>query len=470
MKANISLRVSLYLWNDPRRRKELLRMLRQYRGVIDEVAIFTSVTHPALPLAVVRQRAAAIGEVLPEFARLGVRYGINHLSTIGHLDENLANSLNEPWQHMVDISGKESAGCYCAADPAMRQYIRQSYGAIAQARPQFIWVDDDVRLESHPPSLRYGCFCPRCLEAFSAQTRRTWTRESLHAAFASGTVADRLALRRAWLGHARQYIADIFGLVRSAVDEVNPAIELGFMDCEIPYSGEGHVAWAAALAGRGGKPVKWRPGGGNYTDHIPVAALAKAHSIGHLAALLPDSVVDIQSEHENFPYQMLAKSEAVFAAEIGAAIAAGCTGTALNMMGIVPDPIAEYSPRFAAVRKRRRFFDRLVAAFGRRGATGIWAASTTDRFAFRALGGDWPGDGGLSGVHYMRELSEIGLPLAYSRPGATVTVLAGHAPREFSRGDLTDMLRGGVLLDGEALAVLSEIGLGELAGFSIAGR
>ena len=106
MTAKISLRVSLHLWNVDQRRRELLRLLRDYRGVIDEVALFTGVTHPPRPLAEVRRLADKLGRVLPEFAALGLSCGINHLATIGHLDEDLDHSLNEPWQRMVDVGGR----------------------------------------------------------------------------------------------------------------------------------------------------------------------------------------------------------------------------------------------------------------------------------------------------------------------------------------------------------------------------
>jgi hypothetical protein len=470
MKARISLRVSLHLWDVDQRRRELLRLLRDYRGVIDEVALFTGVTHTPRPLAEVRRLAGKLGRVLPEFAALGLSCGINHLATIGHLDEDLEHSLREPWQGMVDIGGGVSRGCYCAADPGMRQYIRDCYVALARARPQFLWVDDDVRMEWHGPSVRYGCFCRRCLAGFSKQTGKRWTRKSLEAAFCGGDAEGRIALRRAWLEHNRGYLEGIFRLIRSAIDEVDPAIELGYMDCEVPYSGDGQERWAAALAGQPPRPVKWRPGSGVYTDHVPLDALAKAHRIGRLAALVSPTVTDIQSEHENFPYQMLAKSAAVFSAEIGGAIAAGCTGTALNIMGITPDPIEEYRPRFDAVRDRRRFYDRLVGTFERRPALGIWPAGTADHFAFRAPAGDWFGDGGFHPtIATFRELSDIGLPLAYSRGGAAVVLLAGTSPREFSPDELTEILSGGVLMDGPALACLCEMGLGDLTGFRVAG-
>src|SRR3990172_13366653 len=103
--AKISLRVSVYLWRHEERRQELLALLCDYRDTIDEVAFFTSFTHPPVPLKELDRRAEILTEVIPQFKAHGLRVGINHLSLLGHLEENLDNSLDEPWQRMMDIDG-----------------------------------------------------------------------------------------------------------------------------------------------------------------------------------------------------------------------------------------------------------------------------------------------------------------------------------------------------------------------------
>ena len=467
-RARISLRVSTYLWTGAERRKELLEFLREYRDTIDEVAFFTSFTHPPLPLDVIRERARLLAEVIPQFRALGLAAGINHLSTMGHLDENLENSLREPWQHLVDISGRESPSCYCVADPSMRAYVRDAYTALAEARPDFIWVDDDVRLESHPPAIAFACFCERCLARFGEESGRTWSRESLRQAFNAGSVAERLGLRREWVRHNERYIAGLLASIREAVDGVDPRIALGLMTGEIAYSGYGETAWAEALAGPRGIEVKWRPGGGFYTDASPGELLGKAHGIGRQTSFLPTAVADIQSEHENFPYQPMKKSARIFAAEVGAYIGAGCTGTALNCMGISADPMDEFHPYFAVVRRHRGLYDAMVRAFGRSPCEGIWQALAPDYFACAAPEGDWfsgaPWGGGLWAAN---ELAEIGVPVAYGREGAAVTLLRDEACLQFTPEELRKVLAGGVLLDGPALQRLNEMGFAEHTGFAV---
>ncbi len=469
MKNVISLRVHYATWSDASRLREQLALLREFPGTIEEVALFTSVTHPPLPLAEVRRRAALLRDILPEFKALGLRTGINHLATLGHLDENPGNSLNEPWQHLVDKSGAVSLSCYCAADPAVQAYIRECYAALAAAGPEFVWIDDDVRLEHHPKAISCGCFCPFCLAEFGAATGVVWTREMLLAAFKDPSQAKNAALRRCWVEHGRRYVTRILRLAREAVDSAAPGIGLGLMTGEA-ISGYGFDGWAAAMAGPQGLAVKFRPGGGFYTDDNPLGLLGKAHGVGRQNAFVPAAVTDIQYEHENFPYIVLNKSRAAYLAEITAALGAGCTGVALNTLDLTGDPLDEYRPYFEAVKDARPFLDAVVATAGRSAAEGLWTAFGPDHIAAIGPGGDWPGPGAWGGdFHALNELFTLGLPPAYTRGGAAAAVLTGDSVLEWSVEQLRELLAGGLLLDGPALQRFAELGLSDLTGWDVAG-
>ena len=107
-----------------------------------------------------------------------------------------------------------------ASDARVQAYVRQVYQAFALAKPDFIWFDDDLRLEPHGNIVLYPCFCEGCLAQFSRETGRSWTRESLREAFRSESLENRLELRRQWLEHNRQYAARLLAIMREAVDAV----------------------------------------------------------------------------------------------------------------------------------------------------------------------------------------------------------------------------------------------------------
>jgi hypothetical protein len=470
-RAKISLRVGFGRCADEARLDELLAFVKQYKDVIDEIAFIPGFTHPPAPQTDIESRAAVLAGVIPRFKKLGFSTGINHIATIGHLDENLENSLREPWQHLVDFDGTVSASCYCTADPRMRDYVRACLAALAKSGPDFIWIDDDVRLEAHG-RIRFACFCDHCMEAFSKQTGKSWDRAALVTAMRSGPRGQRLALRREWLAHNRAYIKELLTNVREAVDGVDPNIILGLMTGETAYSGYGSADFAPVLAGPRNRPVKWRPGGGFYVDDTPPQLLGKAHQVGRQISFVPQSIGDIQYELENFPYQRLKKSVTIFTAEIAAAIGAGSTGAALNCLGIADESADEYQSYFDAIRARRRFYDKAVAAFGRSPSEGVWTAFTRDHFAVSQADGDWfaplPFRG--SDLQYINEFAEIGIPLAYSPQGARTAALSGDGCFDFSEEELLKLLGGGLILDGPALARLHEMGLGEHTGFAVRGK
>lgn len=461
--AIVSLRVSAHLWMNDARRAELLALLRARRDTIEEVAFFTSATHSVLPYAEIDRRAKMLAAIIPEFKALGLRVGINHLATLGHLDENLENSLNEPWQRITDINGTVAKGSFCPLDPRFREFTRDCYRTLARTGADFIWIDDDVRMGHHPPT-GFSCFCPLCLARFAEETGEGWTRErAARVIHNEGAEASR-EVRTKWVAHNRRIFDELFALIRTAVDEVAPGLVLGYMPTNQLYEGMDYTGWGQTLAGPKRLPVKWRPGGGFYTDAQPLELLRKAHNMGRNAEAVPPADTDIQYEHENFPYQKLKKSETIFVAETAAALAAGCTGVALNLMGISPDPFDEYLPYFGRIREAKPFFDHLVAQVGRSPCEGLWPAITSDKIWAAQIG-----RGNADPLPCLTELAEIGLPPAYSRAGAKVHLLAGDAVEAFSRHELEELFAGAVVVDGPALRRLEALGLSELAGFVVSG-
>lgn len=152
-------------WQDEKRLRALLRFFARHPQAVDELAFFTAQTHPPLPLEEINRRAERLRGVLAEVRAQGLGAGVNVLATIGHHEENLENSLAAPWQRVMDMRGNICRGCFCPAQPEHIDYVRKVYTCIAQTKPDFIWIDDDVRLEGHWP-VSYGCFCDLCMQQF----------------------------------------------------------------------------------------------------------------------------------------------------------------------------------------------------------------------------------------------------------------------------------------------------------------
>ncbi|MGV8139668.1 MAG: hypothetical protein AB2L20_31175 [Mangrovibacterium sp.] len=462
-KAFISFRVGVAQWGSEERCNKLFDFLGMYKGVTDELTFFTSGTHAPLPLEVFKERTAILKERIEEARKRGYKAGINILTTIGHHNENLDNSLKGNYTLMTNIDGAVCNGSFCPNDEHMREYIRNIYQLTTRANPDYIWIDDDVRF-GHMP-IGNGCFCDNCLKIFEKETGIKYTRESLKNAFNEGQTEEKLKFRKAWLQHNRNTISSLFELIEKTVHEINPTMPLGFMTGDRFFEGYNFDNWSKILSGPSHVPVYWRPGGGYYQDINTNELAGKSHDIGRQVSVLPDEMVSIQSEIENFPYQRLKKAANIVALEACSHIAAGCTGAAFNVLSFYDEPLDEYEPLIARLHKIRPFFDLMAKSLGRSAITGIHTFWNKNSFITGNLAnGNWLNSGNPVVGH---DIYNIGLPACYSNEHSKVTIIGKDNIFVLSKKEIKKMLSGGVYMDAETLQQLNDMGFGDLTGFEV---
>ena len=462
-KANISFRIGVPLWASEKRCNEVFNLFDKYKGVTDEITFFTSATHPPLPIKVFKERASILKIRIAEAKKRGYKAGINILSSIGHHNENLDNSLNGDYINMTNIDGQICKGSFCPNGEHLREYVQTIYQLSAEANPDFIWIDDDVRFGHMPIGL--GCFCDNCLQIFEKESGVSYTREKLKSVLNEGSVEDKLKARLAWLQHNRNTISKLFTLIEKTVHSIQPKMSLGFMTGDRFYEGYDFENWARILAGPNHIPVMWRPGGGYYTDNLTAELVGKSHDVGRQVSVLPKEVVSIESEIENFPYQRLKKAANMVVLEACSHIAAGCTGAAFNVLSFYDEPLDEYESLLAKLQEARPFFNLMVQKLGRTDLTGIETFWDKNSFATGNIDqGNWLSSGNPLVSH---DLYNIGLPTFYSGKNAKVTILGKDNILTLSKDEIRRILSGGVYMDAEALAQLNRLGYGDLTGFEV---
>jgi hypothetical protein len=468
-------RISPVISTDKALFTSLLETLARHRDVFPQITLFVATSHPPMKLEDLATMAGLMKERMALARSFGFESGINLLSTIGHHEENLDNSLNENYTRMTNIHGLPCMGSFCPNDKGMQNHMRRVYHLIGKAEPDYIWIDDDVRCYHMP--VGPGCFCDTCLDIFAGQAGRRYTRAELEAAFRSEEEHRKAELGKLWLRHNRDTIARLFRLIEESVTEASPGrtIDLGFMTGERYYEGYGFAEEADILSGGGKRQVFWRPGGGAYNDERLYALIEKSHQIGRQVSLLPPHVRLIQSEIENFPYQFLKKSPAATALEALSHIAAGCTGAAYNILPAgTGEGIADFAPMLDGLVSAQPFLRLLAETNGRRPPVGICPAWNIDLQAACGMAeGGWCGKNGdperLAGAH-AKEIWELGLPAAYSPDGARVATLCGDAVKTLNDATLERLLSGGVYMDAMALENLNARGYAELTGFRFVRR
>ena len=466
-KAFISFRISPVLWKSETRFQELLGWFEKYNGVTDEISFFPDINHAAIPLETTRTCIALLAQRFPDVRRAGYQATINLHCTVGHFERSLHNALKEDYTLMTAIDGQISRGCFCPNDEGMRGYIRELYTILASADPDYIWIDDDVRLIAHMPVM-FACFCDNCLNIFEKESGEKHSRESLLAAFNEGSIENKLEVRKAWLQHNRNTIARLFELIEETVHGIKPGLPLGFMDGDRFFEGYDCDNWAKALSGPDGAEVRWRPGGSFYKDDTLGELVMKSHTMGREASMLPDSVVSIQSEIENALYEKLRKAAHTTALEAASHMAAGCTGAAFNVLTRYDEPLDEYEPMIAKLHRTRPFYDLMAREQGRARPQGLHTGWNKDSFVVNCIHeGNWVGErvpwGSTTG--YAEQILENGIPACYSWDHASVFALAGDSVLAMGEDEILQILSAGAFMDAQTLDHLNEMGHEELTGF-----
>ena len=470
--ANITYRIAPGCWLKEDRFAGLLRELAKRRDGFDDVALFLSPTHSVRKHSVVAAEMPRLTEAMRRLEAIGIPAGIDILTVMGHHSENFP-AMPEGLQLLTGPDGRTTPGTICPRTPENRtSYIAPLLKLLVSCKPRFIWFDDDIRYSFHG-DVGPVCFCPNCLAAFNRKYGTAFTREELTAKFDAGTPEDQILWRKRWLAFSGESVASFFAFLEETVHREDPEIELGAMDAGMRIGDSAPMeTLAAALSGPKKKPVRWRPGGGAYTDENFPEFLHKAHSLGCEAALLPDSVTNIQAEVENFNYQRLAKSKRANLLEAALYVASGVPGCAWNIMEAA-DPLEAYLPLMDELSAARPFLNEL-AQYARIRPSGIWHGWTPERFAGEGVGGtDKPWTSRLCWDMFTPHRSDLfraGLPPAYRLEDALVTILTPECAQVLSDNELQTVFSRGVYLPAATLEVLEARGLACWAGVRVANR
>lgn len=456
MRKLSTLRVSRNHWLKKEDFENFKGFLNKFRNSIDRVALFCPDCHTPVTLQTAEEMAAVAKERMSEIRKLGFSAGINVLATIGHHPQYPEKSFQSHHRHMTNKAGEICIGSYCPGDQHyINEYVKPLYRIVASAKPEFIWIDDDMRYGHFP--IGYGCFCDGCIERFNRDYGFSYSREALVLLLGD---EENISLRRKWLHHQTEKICGVLSAVADTVYGLNPEIKLGLMTGERYFEGFEFESWAASLSQNGKHHIMWRPGGGNYNDLDSCEAVEKQIQTGRQCAQLPCYVDEIHYELESWPYNPLKKSPVSTANEGILSICSGCSGVAWNMM---PKRLCDAENIFRAIEEKTPFMELLSESFKNGKNLGIYDGWHPQA---QAVVPDFFADYGGMYATGMNEIDLLGLPRSYSLHKSSAFVLQGRQPLAFSKEEIMHILSQGVYMDAEAADVLCEMGYGKYIGFT----
>ena len=364
--------------------------------------------------------------------------------------------INHPWAKFTNFDGTERAFTACPGEEGFRKDLAAKAAALAaEAHPFLYLMEDDFRYWG------LGCFCGNHLRRFSEQTGVDRDRTALVKALRE-TGVEGQKLRMAW---HRMQVADLVATakeVSAAVAAVSPETRIGL--CAPGGFPERETAEiACALAGKHRPVVRWY--GSFYGYDFPVQTSGRLFSAQWSRENMSPEI-EYMYEADPCPRTRFYASAARMEALISTTLASGFCLPLFQALLSREDAL-ETAPDYLNMHGRR--LDRFLAikeeaSKGR--LVGVQAWFDSD-MRVGGMGGDAKKP--LDPESWFRALNRFGIPVTMA--DAPVKLLAGHHTfRTMDDAAITNLLAGGVFLDGAAAETLTERGFARLIGVRAAMR
>ncbi len=458
-----ALRRTLPPWRFDELLKELTPQLPRYG--VDEVIIKVDTEEffhgqPLLPW--IKKYQKNLFRIKEAIDKLGIVFSINPWITVGHCDRGRDSRKTLPGlRTVIGHDGVECTMCACPIDPVWRKHVAKVWRLYAETQPHIIWVEDDIRTFNHQP-VRFGCFCPLHMQAFSQRVGKKVTREDVVAAILKP--GQPHPWRKLWLDMQGELMIDTVSYLAKTVHAVSPETSMGLMS-----SGPGtHCLegrrwhdFAAALAD--GQPLYSRPPMGNYNEWDLRGFYYSHNSIKATRYCLPDDVIE-QTEVENVPFTKFSKSVAFSFLEMAISFAYGSHGVTMNLFDHCGTPMEEDAEVGAMLGAKKPFLEALARKAQQKGSyRGVQLLHHNRSSYVKQLAKDADyGNLGEDGYSMMEALETLGIPTTYE--DSNVKAVVGQTIRAYSDAEVRKILSGGVLLDGVAARILVERGFGKEIG------
>lgn len=441
----------------PEHRARFWKELDARPGAFNQLALFSPWSEGVAALETHRGKIGDFTAFMEEAHRRGYVAGVNILPGVA-FPENFPTQRVAGARNRVNEQGQVQVGTLCLDSQVTRDYIRDLCALYAAAGADFIYLDDDVDL-AH-------CCCPSCCARLSKLAGLDLKdAAAVRAARDGKDLAVRERVRNAWIDFADETRAAVFAAAADGAHAVSPKVGVGCMTCGAANSDRCGALWTKAMKGTSDAVVRWRPGGGNWTDKSLGTLMTKLANNALQTWGVPEDV-DVQAELECFPYHGLQKTAGYLGFEALAFVAWGTDSVAYNMLGYEAESLGdEFRDRLDRAQAIAPSLRRLHEAFGNVPATGI--AYPWKRYMLTAKDRNWQ----LFGAMNSRPISfdEIGLPCATTTESTKVLLIDHTAAVGMDEAEVKDALSHGVFLDAAALTALVGRGFGEHLGFKIGG-
>lgn len=154
----------------------------------------------------------------------GITVSVNNWMELGHVDRGRKLREGQDFGLMVDWEGRKATLIACPLSVSWREYFAEYVKLlVSELSPDTFWIEDDFRLQGHPPLVGVGCFCDEHMKLYNSRLNKEYTREEfVEKIFKPGGLNPE---REVWLDVNRdamlslaEHIADTVKSVKSDCD------------------------------------------------------------------------------------------------------------------------------------------------------------------------------------------------------------------------------------------------------------
>lgn len=441
---------------------------------IDDVQFFLNmeeVNQGHLSLEKSKEWLHMLQKYKPQLEEEGISVSLNPWTTVLHADRGRTLSEGQNFTTMADYNGRKADAVACPLDEKFQDYIKAIYGLYAELHFAVIWIEDDFRLHNHPPLEWGGCFCELHKREFAKRIGKEVDMESFLAGILSQ--GDPHPYRKVWLDTARDTMCGFAALLGEAIHEISPHTRVGLMSSGPEVHCVEGRDWKGIFTGLSGDTMPLnRPHLPAYAEASPRQYALDYQKTTKLSAAMTKGQAQLWPELDNFPHTTFSKSHRFTRLEIESALAVGADGITMNLFDMMGNGINEEQKYEKLLGKAKPYLNGVtklhLKGSEERGVCVMYSSNssyTIHTDGTRSLSAIQPWE-----TFWAEYLSAFGIANRFcddsSLTGEMIAV-SGQYFRNLEPGEITRMFSDNVLLlEGEAVETLVDMGLGNLLGIT----
>lgn len=399
----------------------------------------------------------------------GMTFSLNPWVTTLHTDRGRHLKPGQNFTVMTDYNGQKARAVACPLCKNFEEYISDMYQRYAQVGFDIIWVEDDFRLHNHVPLAWGGCFCDIHMAEFSKKSGKKLTREEFYKGIVAG--GEPHVYRKIWLDTARDTMTDFAKLLGDAVHSVAPDTRVALMSsAPETHCSEGRD-WKAVMENLSGKnrPLN-RPHLPAYNENVGFRYCLEFQRFSRLSAYMVPEETELWPELDNFPHTRFSKSHRFTGLEMESALAICSEGITINIFDMIGNGIAACEQNDGILRELKPYLNGVLQLGAKRQQEQGVCVMFDANSSYTLHADERPGLKCIEPAEtfWAEYLSAFGIANHYCTDrkvqGQTVAV-GGQYLRNLTCQEIRCLFDNNIVwLNGDAVEVLVEVGMGDIIG------